>query len=228
MTGKFPHTARDHRQCSRVASTRFHLELQSDILITMRRVPYGAHALGSAMRRLVAISVVLSTARLELAQVSRQPTVPQSRVEVEIELLEDLSSETLHAGQSIAFKLVRPLDVDGRALLSAGAPVTGKVIKVQTAGNWKRNGAFDLTLDPLQLADGRLAPIEFHHPSHKNGTGEKISAGVLNGFVMSYYFPLIPLALIQAAPKGKPFRIRAGERYLVYAAIPQLTEMRDP
>jgi len=31
-----------------------------------------------------------------------------------------------------------------------------------------------------------------------------------------YYFPLIPVALLASSRKGKPFKVRAGERYRVY------------
>jgi len=49
-----------------------------------------------------------------------------------------------------------------------------------------------------------------------NARGEKTGEAIGTALVMTYYFPLIPAALIAGSRKGKPFKVRAGERYLVY------------
>jgi hypothetical protein len=136
--------------------------------------------------------------------------------EVEIELLESISSETLKAGQSVPFKLVRGLEVNGVTLLPAGTAFTGKVISARPARHWGQAGAFDLKLEPLKLADGTLVHVDFHRPARLSTRKEKRGETIEGGIAMAYYFPLIPLALTRGSRKGKPFNIRAGERYLVY------------
>ena len=178
------------------------------------------------MRPLISVIMILSFANLQCARDSRLITPPPPRVgvEVEIELLENISSETLHAGQSIAFRLVRPLEMSGVTLLAAGTPVVGRVRGVQVSSEWGKNGAFDLALDPLRLADGTPVPVDFARPRRRGEKGEITGDYAVNTLVYTYCFPLIPLALVQAARKGKPYNIRTGERYLVYTIGPLPTE----
>ena len=135
---------------------------------------------------------------------------------VEVELLENISSESLKAGQSIPFKLVHALEVNGVTVLTAGTQFSGTVTSANPSGHWGKAGAFDLKLDPLKLADGTLVRVDFHRPARVNARGEKIGETIGTAIVMTYYFPLIPVALIAGSRKGKPFKIRVGERYLVY------------
>ncbi|HMK23993.1 MAG TPA: hypothetical protein VK466_16785 [Terriglobales bacterium] len=135
---------------------------------------------------------------------------------VEIELLENISSETLHAGQSVAFKLSQDLEANGEKLLPAGTPLTGTVATANASGHWGKAGAFDLKLEPLKLGDGTLIRLDFHRPTRVSTHAEKTVESVGTAMVMTYYFPLIPVALLAGSRKGKPFKVRAGERYRVY------------
>lgn len=135
---------------------------------------------------------------------------------VEIELLEDISSETLQPSQSVRFKLVRALERNGVTLATADTPFTGRVASANPAGHWKKAGAFDLRLEPLKLANEDQIRLDFHRPTRLNTRSEKTGETIGSAIVMTYYFPLIPVALLSGARKGKPFKIRSGERYLVY------------
>ena len=128
-------------------------------------------------------------------------------------------------------------------MLAAGTSATGTVQTVRTARKWGKNGAFDLSLQPLKLADGTLVHIDFYRPQResdekKEKVGEnyrRYPQGTVAAVQMTYfYFPLIPVALIASSRKGKPFTVRAGERYLVYitsteaATAPAATESSKP
>lgn len=190
------------------------------------------------MRRMLALLLGTALAQLDFAQVTTQSVSVPPGTGVEIELLQDVSSETLKAGQSIPFKLVRPVELKGETLLPAGTPATGIVEAVQTSGKWGKSGAFNLTLQPLKLADGTIVRIDFPRPIPRRNSGnkgEKAVAGTVTGIFMAYYFfPLIPIALIAKARKGKPFTVHSGERYLVYvtsseaAPAPTPTEPPSP
>jgi hypothetical protein len=184
------------------------------------------------MRQFLPIVLSLSLVRFQCAQIESATGVVAPGTGVEIELLENVSSESLHAGQNVPFKLVRPLEVNGVVLLTAGTPFSGKVTKVDAAGHWGKVGVFDLTLEPLKLADGTLVHAGFRRPPRLNARSEKVGENTLTGIAMAYYFPLIPVALIAASRKGKPFKIRTGERYLVYVtgteAAPTATESPKP
>ena len=165
---------------------------------------------------MLALLLSSALAQFQFAQVTTQGASVPPGTGVEIELLQDVSSETLKAGQSIPFKLVRPIEISGETLLPAGTPATGTVEAVQTSGHWGKNGALDLALQPLKLADGTLVRIDFPRPQKKSEKKEKAGERTASAMVLASYFPLIPVALISGARKGKPFTIRSGERYLVY------------
>ena len=179
------------------------------------------------MRPLLALLLITALARPHFAQVTTQDVSLPQGTGVEIELLQDVSSETMKAGQIISFKLVRPIELKGETLLPAGAPATGTVETVRTARKWGKSGAFNLTLQPLKLADGTLVHIDFYRPQRKSEKAEKVGGGIVEATVGTFYepyiFPLIPLALIGASRKGKPFTIRSGERYLVYVTSTETT-----
>ncbi len=169
----------------------------------------------------ILFAVLLIPALLFAQATPPQPAVPL-RTGIEIELLQDLSSETMQSGQIIPFKIIRPVEVKGETIFPADTPVTGKISAIHAAGKWGKNGAMALTLDPLTAPDGSQVNIDFHRPKRQGGekaekTGERMEATMFYG----YYFPLIPFALIHASRKGEPFTIRKGERYLVYVIAPK-------
>jgi hypothetical protein len=184
------------------------------------------------MRRLVALLLSTALAPLQFAQITNQAVPVPRGTGVEVELLRDVSSKTLQVGQAIPFKLVRPIEVKGETLLPAGTPATGVVETVQNAGHWGKSGALDLRLQPLKLADGTLIHIDFPRPQKKSETVEKVDRRADAAMAYAYYFPLIPVAIIATARKGKPFTIRSGERYLVYVtsteAAPAATPLESP
>jgi len=183
------------------------------------------------MRPFLSVVLILSLTYCGFAQAVPPGEVVPTGTGVEIELLEDISSESLKAGQSVPFKLVQAVEVNGVTLLTAGTQFSGTVTSVNPSGHWGKAGAFDLKLDPLKLADGALARVDFHRPARVNARGEKTGETIESAVFFTGYFPLIPVALIAGARKGKPFKIRAGERYLVYVTgteAPAATESPKP
>ena len=107
------------------------------------------------MRSLLPIMLTISLACSGFGQAAPPRDAVRPGTEVEIELLETISSETLHVGQTVPFKLVRGLESDGVTLLPSGTPFVGTVTGATARGHWGRAGAFDLKLQPLKLPDGR-------------------------------------------------------------------------
>jgi hypothetical protein len=183
------------------------------------------------MRPFLSVVLILVLPFPGFAQAAPSAEAVRTGTGVEIELLEDISSESLKAGQSVPFKLVRALGINGVTLLPPGTQLNGTVTSANPSGHWGKAGAFDLKLDPLKLADGALVRVDFHRPARVNARGEKTAETIGSAIVLTYYFPLIPAALIAGSRKGKPFKIRAGERYLVYVAdtqAPAATESPKP
>ena len=168
------------------------------------------------MRPLLSVVLILSLTSCAFAQAVPLGELVPAETGVEIELLESISSESLKAGQFVPFKVVQAVEVNGVTVLTGGTQFSGTVTSANPPGRWGKAGTFDLKLDPLKLADGELVRVDFHRPAKVNARGEKTGETIESAIVMTYYFPLIPVALIAGSRKGKPFKIRAGERYLVY------------
>jgi len=169
-----------------------------------------------AMQKMLSLVVVFAMLHTGPAWTEQQaPVIPQN-TEVEIELLESVSSETLHDGQTVSFKIVRPVVENGATVMAAGVAVSGEVKSVKTSGAWHKAGAFDMVLKPVRLEDGSIVSLDFPRPKLRGTKKEKTTVAIAAPPILAYYFPVIPVLLIGAARKGKPFEIRAGERYLVY------------
>jgi len=168
------------------------------------------------MRAFLSVLLVISLVGSGFAQaVPASDRIPLI-TPVEIELLENISSETLHAGQQVTFKLSQDLEANGEKLLPAGTPLTGTVATANAAKHWGKAGVFDLKLEPLKLVDGTEVRLDFHRPTRVSTRAEKTNEDILTTIDAMYYFPLIPVALLAGSRKGKPFKVRAGERYRVY------------
>ena len=170
------------------------------------------------MRRIFVLFIAVACLRPGVSQTAGQPPALPEQTGVEIELLENVSSQTLHAGQPIGFKVVEPVVANGTTVIAAGTPVQGEVATVQAAGAFRRAGEFDLVLKPLQLADGRKVQLVFPHPKRVGTAGEKTATAIAGAPILLYYFPLIPFMAAEGAKKGKAIEVRAGERYLVYVS----------
>lgn len=147
---------------------------------------------------------------------------------VEIELLESLSSQTLRAGQEIAFKVVSPVSFDGQTVIAAGTPLKGEVRAAQKAGAFRKAATLQLALKPLRLENGSIVQLDFPHPRVQSAKKEKAATGVVAAPVLFYYFPLIPFAIAENAKKGAALTIRAGERYRVYVVEPGTAPEEQP
>ena len=180
------------------------------------------------MRKPSCAVVVLALSGLAFAGIEPQSAAVPERTEVEIELVDAVSSESLHAGQVVAFKTVRPVVVNGATVIAEGTPVAGEVKTVQSSGAWHKAGSIDLTLKPVQLADGRAVQLDFHRPKLVKTGKERTGNAVAAALVLTYYFPLIPAALVQGVKKGAPFNIKAGERYLVYVMSTTSSPVAEP
>jgi hypothetical protein len=67
-----------------------------------------------------------------------------AKVPVEIESLQEVSSQKVKKGQLIPFKVVLPVKVDGMTMIEAGTIVSGEVTMVRRAGIFMKDGAIDL------------------------------------------------------------------------------------
>lgn len=168
------------------------------------------------MSRMLAAVLLLALPHPGIAQPA--PPIPD-QTPVEIELLQTLSSETMKNGQAVAFRIVTPVVVDGVTVLEPNTPVAGEIKTVNSSGAWQKDGALQLSLKPILRSDGTLVQLDFAHPKLLRPRTSKAATAIglaLMSPVMLYYLPAVPIGVIAASRHGKPYEIRAGERYRVY------------
>jgi hypothetical protein len=89
------------------------------------------------MRPFLSVVLILSLTYCGFAQALPPGEVVPTGSGIEIDLLENISSESLKAGQSVSFKLVHALEVNGGTLLPAGTQFSGTVTSVNSSGHWR-------------------------------------------------------------------------------------------
>jgi hypothetical protein len=168
------------------------------------------------MQRLLALVLVCTLLPTGGAQTGIERGVIPPHTAVEIELLENLSSETLHAGQSVSFKIVRPVEVDGVTVMTAGMRIPAEVRTVRSSGAWRKSGYFDLVFKPVPLKNGYIVQLDFYRPKLLGTKGDKTVSAIETSAGVVYAFPLLPFMVAAASRRGRPYTVRSGERYLVY------------
>ena len=93
------------------------------------------------------------------AQESRVPvTVPAGKV-LTVRLSSDLGSKISQAGQSFGGSLAKPVEVDGRVVIPAGAKVEGEVVDAKPLGRFAGGALLQLRLNSVRV-NGAQMPVE--------------------------------------------------------------------
>src|SRR6266536_5023089 len=71
--------------------------------------------------------------------------------QLQVRMIETLSSETANVGDRFHGTLAAPVVVNGRTLFSKGADVAGEVVNVERSGRLSNPGELDLSLRTVRL-----------------------------------------------------------------------------
>ena len=119
-------------------------------------------SLGLARRLMLATTLVVAPASGALAQTAPPPvhTVKVQKGQLmELELVTPISSATATVGQQVFFRLTKPLEADGDAVLPAGWELTGRITKAEKAGPNCRPGKLEWQLDDAKTPEGSTIPL---------------------------------------------------------------------
>ena len=130
---------------------------------------------------------------------------------VEIELSQTASSEELKEGDSVAFKIVRSVEINGVTVIKKDASARGHVVKVKKAGRWGKQGKLDWAMNDAISVDGTKVPLRFTQSARGESKGGTVAVAAIATTVL-----LGPLGLLWGLKKGKPAIIPAGNKYTVY------------
>ncbi len=148
------------------------------------------------------------TTRVEPTQV--KVTIPDG-TPVEVEVLENVSSEAVEEGDIIGFAVVQPVQVNGVTVIERGAPARGRVTKVKKARHWGRAGKLIWTVQDAHTVDGQKIPLRLSKEVEGGGSSGKVAAAVVVTAI--FFFPAAPLWGLK---KGKKAVIPAGTRVTAF------------
>jgi hypothetical protein len=108
---------------------------------------------------------------------------------VAVRLIEAISSDKNHPGDTFTGTLDAPLVVDGLVLAERGAHVEGKIVESQQAGRIKGLSSIALALTRLNLSDGQHVEISTDSftkmgPQSRTADAEKIGGGAALGAII--------------------------------------------
>lgn len=174
-----------------------------DILLAMVEAssvsPTGSEGQGAASS-LAAVAPV----RTETTQASLE--LPDG-TPVEIELVENISSEAVQEGSVMDFAVVQPVEVNGATVIARGAPARGRVMEVKKARHWGRAGKLVWAIQDVHAVDGQRIPLRLSKEVEGGGSSGKVAAAVVATAIV--FWPAAPLWGLK---KGKPAIIPAGTR----------------
>ena len=130
---------------------------------------------------------------------------------VEIELAQTASSEELKEGDSVAFKIIRSVEINGVTVIKKGDSARGHVVKVKKAGRWGKQGKLDWAMNDAIAVDGTKIPLRFTQAARGDSKGGTVAVAAIATTVL-----LGPLGLLWGLKKGKPAIIPAGNKYTAY------------
>jgi hypothetical protein len=126
---------------------------------------------------------------------------------VEIQLVENISSEAVQEGSPIDFTVVQPVQVNGVTVIERSAAAKGRIVEVKKARHWGRAGNLVWSIQDVQSVSGERIPLRLTKETKGGGSSGKVAAAVVVTAVL--FWPAAPLWGLK---KGKPAVIPAGTR----------------
>lgn len=126
---------------------------------------------------------------------------------VEIEVVENVSSEAVQEGTPIDFTVVQPVKINGIEVIARGAPAKGRIVEVKKARHWGRAGKLVWAIQDVHAVDGQRIPLRLSKELEGGGSSGKVAAAVVATAIV--FFPAAPLWGLK---KGKPAILPAGTR----------------
>jgi hypothetical protein len=142
------------------------------------------------------LALLLVVAQLAAAQSSKrrrstssvQTVAVPAGTQLQVRIIEDLTSETAQPGDVFHGTLDEPVMQGSTELYPRGSDVTGKVLEAQSSGRIKDSGVLVLTLTALSTTNKRttltVEPFEIKGKSHTKSNVTKIGGGAAAGAVI--------------------------------------------
>lgn len=124
--------------------------------------------------------------------------------EVNVRLLETVSSLTAQIEDTVLFEAAEDVVVDGATVIAKGARGRGTVKRAQKSKSFGRRGKLDFTIDVVEAVDGSNAPLRTSR--ELRGATPSLSLGVPTPLTVPFGFFV----------KGKDVVVLAGTEYTIF------------
>ena len=137
---------------------------------------------------------------------------------VELETAYTINSQLVRTGDSVSFRVVNPVIVEGQVVIEKGATATAFVTKSERGGHWGRAGRIAWTMKEVTAADGSRVPLQFNGRTVGDSKGAKVATSmIVMGALM---WPVAPVVLFHGFKRGENAFVPEGKRFdaTVFAA----------
>jgi len=159
----------------------------------------------------IATALICGLAAAPSAQADSDLLKLKNHTEVKLALDDALSSKTAKAGDMVHFHLSEPVTVSGKTVIASGAPVVGRVTKVNRRGHFGTNAKIQLELSPVKTVAGTEVPLGF-----KTKTNDMARPGAAAGTSVGAAVLLGPVGLAGGYfVVGKEVKMKPGDKLSV-------------
>jgi hypothetical protein len=132
---------------------------------------------------------------------------------IEVEAPFTVSSQDVKVGDSISFRVVNPVKVDGVVVVAAGATATARVVKASRGGHFGRAGRLAWAMQDVTAVDGTRIPLQSDGRIVGDSKGAKVATAMV---LTAAFMPIIaPAALLYGFKRGENAILPAGKRFEV-------------
>ena len=145
------------------------------------------------VRRLTTLAAILAFSLMASAQHHGRYSsayggaIPQG-TQVQIRMIDSLSSATAKPGQTFRATLEQPIVANGRTLYPKGADVTGQVLQAKSSGRLSAPGELQLALTQISVNGATypiaVEPLMMKGESHAKSNATKIGGGAAAGAII--------------------------------------------
>ena len=129
---------------------------------------------------------------------------------VELEAPFTVSSQEVREGDTISFRVVNPVKVDGVVVIAPGATATARVVQASRGGHFGRAGRLAWAMRDVVAIDGTRIPLQASGRLVGDSHGAKVATQMI--ITGAIFWIAAPVALLHGLKRGENAILPAGKR----------------
>ena len=172
-------------------------EITSDAIVALKKA-------GVSEEIIEAVVTSASGASVKIETPKEREIVLRDGTEINLRLLESVSSATARVDDRVAFEAVEDVLVDEVIVIKKGARGSGRVTEAKPKKSFGRSGKLDFSIDYVRAVDGQNIPLRYTRVEKADDNYGK--AGVVAILVGPFAFFV----------RGKDVEVRSGREFSIY------------